>query len=59
MLMFRFIFVLCLYRDMFPCFNVQKALYFSHTACILANIEKSGAFQNHREGGVLVDCRSC
>ena len=26
----------CLYWDMFPCFNVQKALYFSHTACAAA-----------------------
>ena len=25
--------ILCLYYDMCPCFNVQKALYFSHTAC--------------------------
>ena len=25
--------ILCLYCDMFPCSNVQKALYLSHTAC--------------------------
>ena len=28
--------ILCLYWDMFPCFNVQKTLYFSHTACAAA-----------------------
>ena len=31
-----FIFVFCTSTVTFPCFNVQKGLYFSHTACAAA-----------------------
>lgn len=37
MLIFRFHnCTLCLYRDMFMCFNVKKVLYFSYTASLLS-----------------------
>jgi len=36
MLIFMFMLYLSLYCDMFTCFNVQKALYLSHTACAAA-----------------------
>ena len=28
--------ILCVYSDMFTCFNIKKGLYFSHTACAAA-----------------------
>jgi len=30
--------ILCLYCDMYPCFFVQKGLYFSHTACAAGSL---------------------
>ena len=33
-----YIYILCLYCDMFPCFYVKKVMYLSHTSCAAAPI---------------------